>query len=141
LKPRENQQILEAIELGPRLERVQSFLDYQLEVMRLSKDINQQTQERMSEYQRKAMLREQMRSIQRELGEDESVAEEVERLRESLDKAGLPDAAKEQTERELKRLERMSDASAEYSMVRTYLELMAELPWSKLSDDRIDIDA
>src|SRR5699024_3828685 len=99
------------------------------------------TQERMSEYQRKAMLREQMRSIQRELGEDESVAEEVERLRESLDKAGLPDAAKEQTERELKRLERMSDASAEYSMVRTYLELMAELPWSKLSDDRIDIDA
>ncbi|WP_123591291.1 endopeptidase La [Salinisphaera orenii] len=139
LKPKEKQQILEAVELEPRLELVQSFLDYRVEVMQLSADINQQTQQRMSEHQRKAMLREQMRSIQRELGEDESVAEEVERLREQLDEAHLPEEARQQTDRELKRLERMSDASAEYSMVRTYLELMAELPWVKLSEDRIDI--
>jgi len=139
LKAREKQQILDAVDLEARLDRVQSFLDYRLDVMRLSRDINQQTQQRMGEHQRKAMLREQMRSIQRELGEDESVAEEVERLREQLDEAKLPEEAAEQTDRELKRLERMSDASAEYSMVRTYLELMAELPWSKLSDDRIDI--
>ncbi len=95
LKANEKQQILEAIDLGPRLERVQSFLDYRLEVMRLSKDINQATQQRMSEHQRRAMLREQMRSIQRELGEDETVAEEVERLREALDQAELPEDAKE----------------------------------------------
>lgn len=140
LKVTEKQRILETIELEPRLELVQSFLDYRLEVMRLSNDINQQTQQRMTEHQRKAMLREQMHSIQRELGEDESIAEEVQRLREALDQAGLTEDAREQTDRELKRLERMSDASAEYSMVRTYLELMAELPWSKLSADRIDIE-
>ncbi|MES1925519.1 endopeptidase La [Salinisphaera sp. T31B1] len=139
LKPKEKQQILETVELDPRLELVQSFLDYRLEVMRLSNDINKQTQERLSEHQRKAMLREQMRSIQRELGEDDSVAEEAERLREALDKAHLPEDAAEQTDRELKRLERMSESSAEYSMVRTYLELMAELPWDKLSEDAIDI--
>ncbi|MDA3920548.1 MAG: endopeptidase La [Salinisphaera sp.] len=139
LKPKEKQRILETIDLEPRLELVQSFLDYRLEVMRLSKDISQQTQERLGEHQRKAMLREQMRSIQRELGEDDSVAEEAERLREALDKARLPEDAAEQTSRELKRLERMSDSSAEYSMVRTYLELMAELPWDKASDDAIDI--
>tara|TARA_B100002049_G_scaffold103587_1_gene76462 strand:- start:775 stop:3207 length:2433 start_codon:yes stop_codon:yes gene_type:complete len=141
LKAKDKQQILEAIELEARLDRVQSFLDYRLEVMRLSRDINQQTQQRMGEHQRKAMLREQMRSIQRELGEDESTAEEVQRLREQLDEAKLPEEAAEQTDRELRRLERMSDASAEYSMVRTYLELMAELPWAKASEDRIDIQA
>ncbi len=139
LKPKEKQRILETIELEPRLELVQSFMDYRLEVMRLSNEINQQTQQRMSEHQRKAMLREQMRSIQRELGEDESVAEEAERLREALDKAHLPEDAAEQTDRELKRLERMNESSAEYSMVRTYLELMAELPWEQLSEDAIDI--
>ncbi len=139
LKPKEKQRILETIEIEPRLELVQSFMDYRLEVMRLSNEINQQTQQRMSEHQRKAMLREQMRSIQRELGEDESVAEEADRLREALDKANLPEDAAEQTERELKRLERMNESSAEYSMVRTYLELMAELPWDKLSEDSIDI--
>lgn len=140
LKPKEKQQILDAVDLESRLDRVQSFLDYRLEVMRLSREINKQTQQRMGEHQRKAMLREQMRSIQRELGEDETVAEEVDRLREALDEAKLPEEAAEQTDRELRRLSRMSDASAEYSMVRTYLELMAELPWAKLSKDRIDID-
>lgn len=139
LKPKEKQRILETIDIESRLELVQSFMDYRLEVMRLSSEINQQTQQRMSEYQRKAMLREQMRSIQRELGEDESVAEEAERLREALDKAKLPEDAAEQTDRELKRLERMNEASAEYSMVRTYLELMAELPWANLSEDAIEI--
>ncbi|HET7314499.1 endopeptidase La [Salinisphaera sp.] len=139
LKPKEKQRILETIDIGSRLELVQSFMDYRLEVMRLSNDINQQTQQRVSEHQRKAMLREQMRSIQRELGEDETVAEEAERLREALDKAKLPENAAEQTDRELKRLERMNESSAEYSMVRTYLELMAELPWAKLSEDAIDI--
>ncbi len=139
LKAKEKQQILETVALDARLELVQSFMDYRLEVMRLSQDINKQTQDRMSEHQRKAMLREQMRSIQRELGEDDSVAEEAERLREALDKAKLPEDAAEQTTRELKRLERMSESSAEYSMVRTYLELMAELPWAELSTDAINI--
>lgn len=139
LKPGEKQRILETVELDARLELVQSFMDYRLEVMRLSQDINNQTQQRIGEHQRKAMLREQMRSIQRELGEDDAVAEEAERLRAALDQANLPEDAAEQTDRELKRLEGMSESSAEYSMVRTYLELMAELPWDKTSEDAIDI--
>ncbi len=141
LRASEKQDILETHDLTERLDKVQSFLDYRLDVLRLSRDISQQTQERMSARQREAMLREQMRSIQRELGEDESRGQELEELREALDKAELPKEAREQTDRELKRLERIPEASAEYSMVRTYLELMAELPWSKRSDDKLDIQA
>src|SRR5699024_2559519 len=105
------------VDIEPRLELVQSFMDRRLEVMRLSNESNEQTQQRMTEHQRRAMLREQMRSIQRELGEDETIAEEVERLSEALDKAQLPEDAAEQTDRELKRLSHMNEASAEYSMV------------------------
>ncbi len=141
LRASEKQEVLETVDLTQRLDKVQSFLDYRLDVLRLSHDISQQTQERMSERQREAMLREQMRSIQRELGEDEARGQELEELREALDKAELPKEAREQTDRELKRLERIPEASAEYSMVRTYLELMAELPWSRRSDDKLDIQA
>lgn len=139
-KRSEKQQVLENVELESRLELVQSFLDYRLEVMKLSQDISQQTQQRISQQQREHVLREQMRSIQKELGEDETVAEEVERLRQALDEANLPEEAAEQTNRELKRLSRMNEASAEYSMVRTYLETMSELPWDVLSQDKIDIN-
>ncbi|MGH8153802.1 MAG: endopeptidase La [Rhodanobacteraceae bacterium] len=141
LRPAEQQQVLETIDLIPRLDKVQSFLDYRLDVLRLSRDISHQTQERMGQRQREAMLREQMRSIQRELGEDQGRGRELEDLRKSLEAAGLPDQARTETDRELKRLERVPEDSLEYSMVRTYLEWMAELPWSKLSADKLDIPA
>ncbi|MDN5938304.1 MAG: endopeptidase La, partial [Salinisphaera sp.] len=140
LRAAEKQEILETLDLPARMDRVQSLLDYRVDVLRLSREINQQTQERVGERQREAMLREQLHSIQKELGEDESRGQEVERLREALNDAGLPEDAHKETQRELKRLERIPEASAEYSMVRTYLELMAELPWSRLSEDQLDID-
>ncbi len=141
LKPSEQQQVLETTDLIARLDKVQGFLDYRLDVLRLSRDISHQTQERMGERQREAMLREQLRSIQRELGEDRGRGRELEDLRKSLETAGLPDSARKETDRELKRLERVPEDSIEYSMVRTYLEWMAELPWSKLSTDKLDIPA
>jgi ATP-dependent Lon protease len=94
----------------------------------------------MTERQREAMLREQMRSIQQELGEGEDRGEEIRELTEAVEQAGMPEEAKTQALREIKRLERMPEAAAEYSMVRTYLEWLTELPWAKESEDKLDID-
>lgn len=141
LEGAQKQQVLETVDLQPRLDLVQSFLDYRMEVLQLSNQISQQTQQRMNERQREAMLREQMQSIQQELGEDEGRAAEVRRLEEALNAAQLPEEADAQARRELKRLERMPEGSAEYSMVRTYLDLMVELPWNRLSEEKLEINA
>ena len=140
LKPEDKQGILETLDLKQRMEKVQALLDYRVEVLKLSHKIGQQTRERMTERQREAMLREQMRSIQQELGEGEDRAEDIKELAEAVEKAGMPEEAKTQALREIKRLERMPEAAAEYSMVRTYLEWLTELPWAKESDDKLDID-
>jgi ATP-dependent Lon protease len=140
LKPEDKQDILETLDLKQRMDRVQKLLDYRVEVLKLSQKIGQQTRERMSERQREAMLREQMRSIQQELGEGEDRAEEIRELTEAIEQAGMPEEANTQAMREIKRLERMPEAAAEYSMVRTYLEWLTELPWSKESEDKLDIE-
>ena len=115
------------------------YLAQQIEVLRLSKQIGDQTQETLSGRQREHILREQLRQIQKELGEGEDGQAEIAELREAIEKAGMSEEAEKQAVKELKRLERMPDASAEHGMVRTYLDWLIELPWSKLSDDRIDI--
>ena len=84
-------------------------------------------------------MREQLRQIQKELGEDENGKAEIAELREAIDKAGMPEEAEKQAKKELRRLERMPEASAEHGMVRSYLDWLIELPWSKLSEERIDI--
>jgi len=140
LKPEDKQGILETLDLKQRMEKVQALLDYRVEVLKLSHKIGQQTRERMTERQREAMLREQMRSIQQELGEGEDRAEDIKELAEAVEQAGMPEEAKTQALREIKRLERMPEAAAEYSMVRTYLEWLTELPWAKESEDKLDID-
>lgn len=140
LKPEDKQGILETLDLRQRMEKVQALLDYRVEVLKLSHKIGQQTRERMTERQREAMLREQLRSIQQELGEGEDRAEDIKELAEAVEKAGMPEEAKSQALREIKRLERMPEAAAEYSMVRTYLEWLTELPWAKESEDKLDID-
>jgi len=140
LKPEDKQGILETLDLKQRMEKVQALLDYRVEVLKLSHKIGQQTRERMTERQREAMLREQMRSIQQELGEGEDRGEEIRELTEAVEQAGMPEEAKTQALREIKRLERMPEAAAEYSMVRTYLEWLTELPWAKESEDKLDID-
>ncbi|HWM31548.1 MAG TPA: endopeptidase La, partial [Methyloceanibacter sp.] len=96
-------------------------------------------QESLSGRQREHILREQLRQIQKELGEGEDGQAEIAELRETIEKAGMPEEAEKQVRKELKRLERMPEASAEHGMIRTYLDWLIELPWSKLSEERIDI--
>jgi len=111
-----------------------------IEVLRLQRQLEEQTREAIDERQKEVLLREQMRQIRKELGEDGESGEEIKELRESVEKAGMPEEALEQARKELKRLEKMPDASAEYSMLRTWIDLMIGLPWSKLDNESIDIE-
>ncbi len=139
LKPEEKQDMLETFDIGERLDKLLRYLAQQIEVLRLSKQIGEQTQESLSGRQREHILREQLRQIQKELGEGEEGQAEIAELREAIEKAGMSEDAEKQALKELKRLERMPEASAEHGMVRTYLDWLIEIPWSKLSEDRIDI--
>lgn len=139
LKAEEKQEILESTDLRRRLDRVSELLGHRLEVLRLSQQINQQTKETMNERQREYMLREQLRTIQKELGEGDERGAEIEQLSEAIDKAGMPEDTEQHARKELKRLERMPEGAGEYSMLRTYLDWLIELPWSKLSEESIDI--
>ncbi len=139
LTPKEKQDVLETFEVSERLDKVLRYLAQQIEVLRLSKQIGEKTQEELAGRQREHILREQLRQIQKELGEGEEGQAEIAELREAIAKAGMPEEAERQALKELKRLERMPEASAEHGMVRTYLDWLVELPWSKTSDDRIDI--
>jgi ATP-dependent Lon protease len=138
-KPAEKQEVLETFEIGARLDKVLRLLTERLQVLRLSKEIGEQTQEALASQQRQHILREQMRQIQRELGEGDEKSAEIAELRRQVEESGLPKEAADQANKELRRLERMPEAAAEYAMIRTYLDWLIELPWSKLSDERIDI--
>jgi ATP-dependent Lon protease len=122
-----------------RLDHVTDLLKKRIEVLRLQRQLEEQTREAIDERQKEAVLREQMRQIRKELGEDAESGEEIKELRAALEKAGLPPEALEQANKELKRLERMPDASAEYSMLRTWIDWMIQLPWSTLDKESIDI--
>jgi ATP-dependent Lon protease len=138
VKPAEKQGLLEVVDLRERLERVASMLAKRVEVLKLSRQIEQQTKDAIDDRQREIVLREQLRQIQKELG-DESGGEEIAELAEAIAKAGMPPDIEEHARKELKRLERMNEASGEYSMARTYLDTLLALPWSKLDDESIDI--
>ncbi|HEY2228708.1 MAG TPA: endopeptidase La [Xanthobacteraceae bacterium] len=137
--PSEKQEILETFDVKERLDKVLILLAQRIEVLRLSKEIGDQTQRSLSSQQREHILREQLRQIQKELGEGDDKSAEIAELREQIEKAGMPKEAEEQARKELRRLERMPEASPEHGMVRTYLDWLIELPWSKLSPDTIDI--
>jgi ATP-dependent Lon protease len=139
LRPEEKQQILEAVDLRARLDRVLELLEHRIEVLRISRDIGQQTRDAVEGRQREYILREQLKAIQKELGETEGTGAEIQELEKAIAEAGMPEEAEQQARKELKRLERMPEAAAEHSMVRTYLDWLIELPWSKLSEDTIDI--
>ena len=140
LKPAEKQEVLEIQDVQSRMDRVSALLSHRIEVLKLSQQINQQTKQSMDERQREYMLREQMRTIQKELGEGDEKSAEVEELSQAIAKADMPEAVEEQARKELKRLERMPEGAGEYSMVRTYLDWLIELPWAKSTEDVIDID-
>ena len=139
VKPAEKQQILEIVDVRARLDRVSALLNKRIEVLRLTRQLEEKTRGAIDERHKEALLREQMRQIRKELGEEGETGEEISELREAIDKAGMPEEALEQAKKELKRLERMPDASGEYSMLRTWLDWMIQLPWSKLDDESIDI--
>jgi ATP-dependent Lon protease len=138
IKPTEKQELLEILDLRERLERVATLLSRRVEVLRLSRQIEQQTKEAIDDRQREIVLREQLRQIQKELG-DEGGGQEIAELGETIAKAGMPPDIEEHARKELKRLERMNEASGEYSMARTYLDTLLALPWSKLDEESIDI--
>jgi ATP-dependent Lon protease len=140
ITPQEKEEILETVDIERRLERVSELLAYRIEVLRLSRQISEQTKGKIDDRQREFLLREQMRTIQKELGEGEDAkAQEIAELAKKISEAKMPPEVEEHAKRELARLERMPEASAEYSMARTYLEWLTELPWSVESGKPINI--
>jgi ATP-dependent Lon protease len=134
------QKLLETISVDERLRSLLVIVQRQLALMDAQEDIQQQVQEELGERQREMLLREQMKAIQRELGED-AEGQDADELRERLDALELPDAAREEVERELSRLERTSPQSAEYQVIRTYLETVADLPWNVRTEDKLELRA
>jgi len=137
--PSEKQDILETFDVNERLDKVLGLVARRIEVLKLSKTIGEQTQQSLSSQQREHILREQLRQIQKELGEGDEKSAELAELRELIAKAGMPKEAEDQATKELKRLERMPEAAAEYGMIRAYLDWLTELPWSKLDPESIDV--
>jgi len=139
IKPEEKQSILQTFDAERRLDKVLAHMIGRLEVLRLSREISNQTEERLGKSQREMLLREQLKTIQQQLGEGEGGAGEAAEIAAAIEKAGMPEEALLHAKKELKRLERMPEGAAEYSMLRTYLDWLTELPWSAMTPDEIDI--
>ena len=138
LQPPEKQGLLETLSVEERLRRVLVHVQKQIGMLEMQEEIKSQVQEELGERQREMYLREQMKAIQKELGDDDQSKEIVE-LREKLNKLELPKEARQEVEREIGRLERSGRESMEAQVIRTYLEWIAELPWNNRSDDNLDL--
>ncbi|MDN5881215.1 MAG: endopeptidase La [Nitrosospira sp.] len=138
----EKQMLLETVRTEDRLQKVLQILSRRIEVLRLSQEIGERTKEQLEDRERKFLLREQLKTIQKELGEsDDGSDQEIAQLSEAIGNAGMPDEIEAQARKELQRLRRMPGASSEYSMLHTYLEWMTELPWRLPADAPIDLGA
>jgi ATP-dependent Lon protease len=135
----EKQDLLETFDVTQLLDKLLGLIAKRIQVLQLSKEISDQTQQTLSSQQREHILREQLRQIQKELGDDDPKSAELKELSDKIEKAGMPTEVEEHARRELKRLERLPEIAAEYGMVRSYLEWLVELPWSRLDPERIDI--
>src|ERR1700722_8667724 len=140
LKAADKQEILVTFDLKARLDRVLTLLGRRIEVLKVSRQIDERTREAFDERQKEAVLRERLRQIQKELGDTDTSSAELGELKQGIKDAGMPPEVAEQAEREFKRLERMPDSSAEYSMTRTYLDWLLAMPWSKVDPETVDID-
>jgi ATP-dependent Lon protease len=139
LSPGERQELLEQLDAVARLNEVHRHLARELELLELRGRIQSQVQGQLSQTQREFYLREQLKAIQKELGESDEGQRDTEDLRQKIDGAGLPEDVRKETLRELGRLGRMSPASPEYGLTRTYLEWMAALPWATSSGSSVDV--
>ncbi|MEP0814544.1 MAG: endopeptidase La [bacterium] len=133
------QQILETIPVGKRLEAVTAVLTKEIQLLNMTNKIQSQVQEEVGKSQREYFLREQMKAIRKELGETDEREQETERYKVKIEQAGMPKEVREKTLGELERLTRMHPESAEAGVIRTYLDLLCDLPWSKESEDTIEI--
>ncbi len=139
LKTQEREELLETLSVRSRLEKLSQILGRELEVAELGQKIQSSVQERVEKGQREFFLREQLRAIKRELGEEEEGPAEVAEFREKIATAGMPEEAEKEAEKELDRLARMNPQSAEYSVIATYLDWLTGLPWQTMSEDNLDV--
>jgi ATP-dependent Lon protease len=139
LKVAKAQELLEVVDALERLRKVKDVLANELEVATVQNRIQSQAKEEMGKSQREYYLREQLRAIQAELGEADPRAEEIAELRQKLEAAGLPKEARAEADKQLRRLETMHPEAAEYSMLRTYMDWLVDLPWSHATRDNLDL--
>ncbi|WP_257305384.1 endopeptidase La [Geothrix campi] len=139
IRAQDKQDILETFDVRERLDKVLARMAHALEVIHMSRKITEQTREAMNAQQREFLLREQLKQIQKELGDTDETAAELEAVAKAITEAKMPEDVEKQARKELKRLQRMPDSAAEYSMIRTYLDWLTELPWSRESEAGIDI--
>ncbi len=135
----EKQEVLETVDLKKRMEKVTLFLNKEFETLELSQKIQSQIKEGMDKTHREYYLKEQLKAIQKELGQEDEHTIEIQELRKRLEESKLPEEARKAAERELDRLSRMPPAAAEYTVSRTYLEWLLDLPWSISTPDTLDI--
>jgi ATP-dependent Lon protease len=133
------QSILEIDNVKEKLRRLTAILNRELEVLELGKKIQKEAQGSMEKVQREYFLREQLKAIRRELGEEDEQMVEIEEYRQKIAAAGMPEEAEKEALRELSRLEKMPSVAAEYSVIKTYLDWMVSLPWSQVTEDNLDI--
>ncbi|MBF8300915.1 MAG: ATP-dependent protease La, partial [Acidobacteria bacterium] len=133
------QEVLDTLDVRTRMDNLNRILIKELEVLELGSRIQSQVQSEVGKNQREYFLREQMKAIQKELGESDDQTKDVEELQRKIDAAGMPDAVKKEAQRELDRLSRMPVAAAEYTVSRTYLDWLVMLPWQKRTEDVIDL--
>ena len=135
----DKQDTLETLDIHVRLEKINQHLAKELEVQQLRNKIQSEVQDRVQQTQREYYLREQMKAIQKELGEQDEGQRDVEDLKKKIEEAGMPDEVKKEALKELGRLSRMSPMAADYSLTRNYIEWLAVLPWAKTSGQEIEI--
>ncbi len=135
----QRQKLLELDSVRAKLQELSSYLTHELEILELGKKIQTSAQEEMTKVQREYLLREQLKAIQRELGEESEEQATINELRQKIDEARMPEEALKEANRELSRLEKLPTVSPEYSIIRTYLELLTSLPWSKSTGEKIDV--
>lgn len=140
LKVKDKQEILETVHVRERLEKIINILNNEKEVLELERKIGQRVKKSMEKTQKEYYLREQMKAIQKELGDAEGRAGEVEELREQLNESDVPERVRKKIEKEVDRYEKMPPTSAESGVIRTYIDWLLSLPWSKKTEDRIEIE-
>jgi ATP-dependent Lon protease len=139
LSTKDKQDVLETSDVRVRLDKINNHLAKELEVQQLRNKIQSEVQDRVQQTQREYYLREQMKAIQKELGEQDDASRDVEEFKEKIEQSGMPEDVKKEAMKELNRLSRMSPMAADYSVTRNYLEWLVVLPWAKASGQEVDI--